>query len=81
MEIKLKIFHCHKMEYDFFEEDVQLSTETEEEEDSKPMNLLGIELEESDEVDDDEEFDVDDMSEMARQSENNADTIANRDEY
>ena len=42
----LRFFDHNKMEYDFFEEDVQITTETDGEEDSKPKNLPGIKLEE-----------------------------------
>ena len=50
------------MEDDFFEEDVQPNMGTDEEEDPNPMNLPGIELDENNEVDHGEEFDVYDMN-------------------
>ena len=77
----LKCFDCHKPEYDFFEEDEQLNIEKENEDDLAPMNLPGIELEECDKADQDEEFNIDDMNEMARQSENNADIMVIGSEY
>ena len=77
----LKFFDDQEMEYDFFEEDVQPNTGTDEEEGSNSMNLPCIELDENNDIDHGENFDVDDMSEMARQSESNADIVITGSEY
>ena len=60
------------MEYNFFEEEEHLKMETDVEYDTAPMNLPGIKLVENEDDDQNEQFDVDDMNKVARQSENNA---------
>ena len=69
------------MEYDFFKEEEQMEIEIDKEYDMASRNLPGTELLKNDDGDQNEEFDVEDMSKIIRQSENSSDIMIAWVEY